>query len=90
VKGPKTTRNGGIAIEPLTTRSDEGCGRSLGGRTMTGRALGLCPLAAASTEAHRAIKKHIARTERIAFAPLTKGERSEAVTDSGIYLGKQQ
>ena len=52
--------------------------------------LGISPLAAASTEAHRAIKKHIARTERIAFAPLTKGERSEAVTDSGIYLGKQQ
>jgi len=90
VKGPKSTRNGGIAIEPLTLGVTKDVVGVWGGRTMTGRALGLCPLAAASTEAHRAIKKHIARTERIAFAPLTKGERSEAVTDSGIYLGKQQ
>jgi len=31
VKGPQATRNGGIANKPLTTRSDEGWGRSLAG-----------------------------------------------------------
>jgi hypothetical protein len=31
VEGPQTTGNGGIANKPLTTRSDEGWGRSLAG-----------------------------------------------------------
>ena len=31
MKGPQAPRNGGIANKPLTTRSDEGWGRSLAG-----------------------------------------------------------
>jgi len=54
---------------------------------MAWRDLAGCPLVAAFAEAHRAIKKQIARTERIAFAPChaLPTEETEVVADNGIY-----
>ena len=49
---------------------------------MTSRDLAGCPLAAAFAEAQRAIKKQIARKERIAFSPtnsLRRGEPPQAI-----------
>ena len=42
---------------------------------MTSRDLAGCPLVAALAEAHRAIRKHVTRTERIAFSPTNPPRR---------------
>jgi hypothetical protein len=66
---PQTTRNGVVAIDPHPTRSGVAWDHSLAGTNDDKSRFGMMPSCAAFAEAQRAIKRHNAKPERIAFSP---------------------
>jgi hypothetical protein len=68
VVGPQTTRNGVVAIDPRTTRSDVAWDHSLAGTNDDMSRFGMMPSCGVrrSTESDQ---NHNAKTERVAFSP---------------------
>jgi len=73
IRSPQISRNGDVAIDPHTTRSGVAWDHSLAGTNDDMSRFGMMPTCAGvrrSKERERAIKRHNAKTERIAFSPI--------------------
>lgn len=75
--GPQTTRNGVVAIDPHTTRSDVAWDHSFARTNDDMSRFGMMP-SCGVRRSTRGIKRHNAKTERIAFSPIN-GPRSDVV-----------